>query len=397
MHVVVVGAGVTGVATAYYLAAGGCEITVIDQADEAGDGTSFANGGQLSYSFSEALASPAFLRSLPSLLLQRDIGARIRPGASLLAWGLRFLFQCRRGRFEASSVATYRDALRSAELMHALIDATGIEFAFRRAGKMILLSSDAAVRQAQTLIELKRPYGCDNRIVDGDEACDIEPAIAHFTERPLAANYSPGDDVGDAGAFCRALRRWLEASTPTRFELGVRVDRVTVSGGRCTGVATSAGPVGADAVVVCGGIGSPQLAGGLHIEGMRGYSLTLPTGSHPPSVSITAQDRHFVFSRLDDTIRIAGFADFTGRREVDPLSRLEDLKATAEALGPDAADYSDWQSRGWTGVRPMTPSSRPVVGRTATSGLYCNTGHGMLGWTLACVTGERVTRDLLRG
>ncbi len=164
MHVSIVGAGVAGVTTAYYLSQRGVRVTVFDRNDAPGSGTSFANAGQLSYTFSDALASPGFVKSIPRLLAHRDIGARIRFSPRFLRWGLLFLAQCSQQRSDANTLATFRDALKSAELMTALREHTGIDFDFRRSGKMILLYSNKQIHEAQRGITLKSELGCDNEM-----------------------------------------------------------------------------------------------------------------------------------------------------------------------------------------------------------------------------------------
>ncbi len=396
MHVSIVGAGVAGVTTAYYLAQRGVRVTVFDRHDAAGKGTSFANGGQLSYTFSDALASPGFVRSIPGLLAHRDVGARIRFSPRFLRWGLLFLAQCTRQRSDANTLATFRDALRSAELMTSLREHTGIEFDFRKAGKMILLYSNAQIHNAQRGINLKAALGCDNQMLGFEESVALEPALMEFVHKPLASVYSPGDEVGDAYRYCEALRTWLETHTETRFRLGTDVDAVVQDGPRATGLSVGGEHVESDAVVLCAGVYSPTLAPQLRlpIEPMRGYSLTLPLGEVAPSISMTVLDRHFVFSRLGDRMRIAGFADFRGFSESSIEARVNDLRTTAQQVGPLAADFSATSQNHWSDLRPMTPDSRPRIGPTTTDGLYTNTGHGMLGWTLACVSGEKLAETV---
>ena len=402
MRIAVIGAGVVGVTTAYYLACDGHDVTVIDERETAAGGTSYANGGQLSYSFSDALGSPEFLRSLPRLILNRDIGARVSLSPGLLRWGLALLRHSSRSRSDQLSLTTYRSALRSAQLMQSLREHTNIEFDFRPSGKMILLSGADAIRRAQRTIRLKNEYGCDNVILSGREAIDVEPALAAFTTRPEACIYSTGDQVGDAHRFSCALGRWLEQRSGCQFLFGEKVNRIRTVSGRVVAVQRDDADVPADAVVVCAGTGSDALTRPLGvrlpIRGMRGYSVTLPTAGASPTTSITALDEHFVFSRLGERIRIAGFADFIGDcDERRTAQRTDDLLRTASALAPDAARYDAANKQRWTGVRPMTPDSQPIIGATPVDGLFVNTGHGMLGWTLACVSGDTVAKRVRQG
>ena len=397
MRVTVIGAGVVGITTAYYLACDGHDVTVIDEHDTAAGGTSYANGGQLSYSFSDALGSPEFVRSLPQLMLNRDIGARVSLSPGLMRWGLSLLKHSSRSRSEALSLQTYRNALRSAELMQALREHTKVEFDFRASGKMILIAGADAIRRAERTIRQKSRFGCDNVILTRREALDVEPALAAFASPPEACIYSPGDQVGDAHRFSRGLARWLERETDCRFLFGDPVRGIATSSSRVVAVQRADEEIACDAVVVCAGTGSDALTRPLGvrlpIRGMRGYSVTLPPGSAAPTTSITALAQHFVFSRLGERVRIAGFADFVGGCDQQYIkNRTDDLLRTASDVAPAAADYDAADKQRWSGVRPMTPDSQPMIGTTPIDGLFLNTGHGMLGWTLACVSGDTVAK-----
>ncbi len=402
MRVTVIGAGVVGVATAYYLSQDGHDVTVVDENAGPGEGTSFANGGQLSYSFSDALGSPEFVRALPGLLFNQDEGARVRLSPDLMRWGLKLLRHSSRRQFDKLSLATYRNALRSAELMQALREHTDIKFDYSDSGKMINIFGQDAIRRAEHTIRLKSRYGCDNVILTGWEAAEIEPALKAFNELPEACIYSPGDQVGDARMFTASLSEWLAANAACRFILGERAQSLRTSNGRVVATELASGSVDSDAVVICAGTGSNALVRPLGVKlpirGMRGYSVTLPAGEHSPVTSITAHAQHFVFSRLGDRVRIAGFADFVNACDERCIEqRTDDLLRMARDLAPAAADYDAAERHRWSGVRPMTPDSQPITKATAVSGLFINTGHGMLGWTLACASGDTLAKLVREG
>lgn len=395
MQITVTGAGVIGLTTAYYLTLDGHDVTVVDRHSNVGNGTSFANGGQLSYSFSDALASPEFLWSLPRLLLNRKPGARASLSPGLVRWGLSLLAESPRGKADSNSLTTYQSALRSKDLLRTLRDHTGVEFDHNASGKMVMISGKDAIRQAERAIRLKAPYGCDNVVISGRDAASIEPALAAFSELPEACIYSPGDEVGDAQRFVTELADWLQANTSCRILLGQTVLGFRTERKRIVAVKMGTHSIDSDAVVVCAGIGSPALVKplgiSLPIRGMRGYSVTLPAGDAPPDVSITALSEHFVYSRLGSQIRIAGFADFIESPDEDTIrSRTDELLRVASQIAPDAADYSAKEKHRWSGVRPMTPDSQPIIEESRVEGVFLNTGHGMLGWTLACASGETV-------
>ena len=400
MHVVVLGAGVTGVTTAYYLSERGFEVTLVDRADEVAAFTSHANGSQLSYSYTDSLAQPGFIARIPGLVLGLDPAIRVASwkNLSLTPWGLSFLGECTAEKARANTLAVLDIALESATLLDELRAKVDIDFGWRRPGKIAVLGSEEELEGARRRAEWKRERGCDVRIIDYEEAVALEPALDGMRQRFAGAVYSPDDEVGDACAFSKGLTDWLVANRGLKLRLGETATELRRTGGRVTGIATSNGGVDADAVVVCLGPWSGKLLRPVGINPkiypIRGYSFTLPAGEAAPSVSITSVDKRVVFSLLGNRVRIAGFADFIGYRTSGDARRQRTLFDVARELAPQAADYGADQRFEWGGFRPVTPNGRPVVGATGTSGLYLNTGHGILGWTLACATAKTVADAL---
>lgn len=401
MRVAVLGAGVVGVTTAYYLANSGAEVVLIERAPQAATETSHANGAQLSYSYTDPLAQPNMPARLPGLALGRDPAIRVRllGNASLLPWGLRFLRECGRARSRGNMLAVLDLAARSQRLLDELREAVPLEFHWRRAGKIVVIADDNDVDDLREKTEAKRARGCDLRLVDRDEAIAIEPALAAMRQRLATAVYAPNDEVGDAAAFSIGLADWLQREKSVDCRFGAAVERLEVADGRFQSVETDSGRIEADAAVVCLGPWSNDilqpLGAGLPICPVRGYSVTLPCGAAAPSVSVTNVEKRIVFSRLGDRVRIAGFADFFGRNRDGDGERIDALVATARSVAPQAADYEAERRAEWGGFRPVTPDSRPLVGATRVGGLYLNTGHGVLGWTLACATAADLAEAIL--
>lgn len=398
MHVVVIGAGVVGVTTAYYLSELGCRVTVIDRELGVAEGASYGNAGQLSYSFADAMANPAFLARIPGILLGRDLGCRVRARSGLIPWGLRFLSECTRRRARENTVAVLKIAMRSATLMSELRKRLPFEFSHRQAGKLVLLSSEHAVRQAQAGVALKRVHGCETEIVSPEVAVEMEPAIAQMPVPFVGALYSRQDNVADSREFTISMQRMLEKSGSVQFRLGVEVKRLVKEDQRVRYVEIDDGELSADAVVICAGAWSGRLLRSVnvnpHIYPVRGYSVTLPLGEAAPTMSVTLLHKKAVFSRLNGKLRISGFADFLGFSDADDDERTDELLAVARDVAPLAADYdADGQLR-WGGFRPLTPSGRPLVGLSNVEGLFLNTGHGTLGWTLACASSHDVAHSV---
>lgn len=395
MKVIVLGAGVVGATTAYYLAASGHDVTVVERCDEPAAGTSRANGGQLSYSFTDALARPSFLAAIPGLLLGRDPAVRVtlRSNPPLIGWGLRFLMQCTASRARGNTLHVLQLAMRSASLLAVIRERTGVQFAFRQSGKLVLLPATANLKAVSRTIALKKEHGCHTDLLPIAKACELEPAIKGFRDRYSAAVYSAGDEVGDAHQFTSALCDWLARESGVRFRYGEKAVSLSLHSGRVVGVRTNKDSLAADRVVVCLGAWSPPIlkTAGVRarIYPVRGYSLTLPAGADSPSISITDLQRRLLFCPLNGDMRIAGFADFTGFDGQNDRVRTALLASAAKELAPTAADYGSGHEV-WAGSRPMTPDGRPLSGPTTVPGLYMNCGHGMLGWTLACATASDV-------
>jgi D-amino-acid dehydrogenase len=371
-------------------------VTVVEQAQSVAAGTSHANAGQLSYSFTDALGRPDFLRKLPGLMLGRDPGVlfRVRPSASFLRWGRAFLSQCTSRRARENTIAVLQLAMRSSRLLDELLQAVPLEFSFARAGKLVLLSGPEEVQSARRTVALKKEHGCATELLTRSEALGIEPALGDMRSDVTAAIYSRNDHVADARLFTQGLADHLRAERAAEFRMGETVTEVVVEMGRVRRVVTDRQEYPVDAVVVCLGTGSAKLLLPLGIDPaiypVRGYSLTLPPGTSAPSASVSDLQHRIVLSRLGQSIRVAGFADFVDLETRHDEARLDALVALARRVAPLAADYRAQDMQRWAGFRPMTPDGRPRVGSTPIEGLVLNTGHGMLGWTLACATGDAV-------
>lgn len=388
VDVIVLGAGVVGVATAEALMRRGLSVLLVDRAGEPGRGASFANGAQLSYSYTDALASPSLLKRLPGILAATDPAFRVavRFDLDYLRWCLAFFANGRAGRFAANSLAGIELALRSRTLMEQLLARHPIEFDHRVPGKLLLHEDAAGFRAASAIAEAKRRSGIEVRGLSANEVVDVEPALGGIKTRLAGGIYAAGDAVGDPYLFCMALvERLRKKGLQTRF--GVPVEAIEpkpalrLAGGE---------QLAARHLVIAAGPQARELLRPLGwrvpIMPVRGHSLTLPPGSQAPSVSITDVARKLVFCRLGERMRIAGLADVGfGEARVDPARLRAMVEAARESL-PDAADYTS-NGSAWAGLRPVTPNSLPIVERRGS--ITVNIGHGGLGWTYALATAER--------
>ncbi|QDX27852.1 FAD-dependent oxidoreductase [Sphingomonas suaedae] len=391
--VIVLGAGVVGMATALTLADRGHRVTVIDAAQGPGLGTSFANGAQLSYAYTDALASPATVAQVPRLLLGLDNALRfhLRLDPDFLMWSLAFLRNGSAARFRRNTIAGLELAARSRVALQALTARHGLDYGHGVPGKIHLYRSHASLTMAREMMALKQSNGIAQTLLDPDGAVALEPMLAPVRGAIVGALHTAGEEVGDPHRFCvSAHEALMRAGGSACFD--TEVATLSANGARPAIVTRDGSRIAADRIVIAAGVDAPrlsrQLGVRLPVQPMKGYSITAPPGAAAPSVSITDVANRVVFARLGNRMRIAGLAELGNRdTRVDP-KRLGALVESARAALPDAADYDAIESS-WAGLRPMTPDSLPIT-RTIAPGVIANSGHGALGWTYAAGSAERV-------
>ncbi len=397
-EVIVIGAGVVGMASAFALARQGHAVKVVDAGSApAVCGASFGNGAQLSYTYTDALASPSLVANLHKCVLGLDPAFRLIPTLSpaFWAWTLAFLANASQSKFEANTLDVLKLAMES-RLEIAEI-ANKLQFNHRRSGKLNLYATKDAVEKAEILRRLKNQFGAEQVMLSREEAIEREPALSAYGHKFAGALWSPFDEAGDSRAFCLGLQRVLSENYGVDFKFGTKVRALKQRGGKLIAVQTGYGEIECNRAVIAAGLSSREIARTvgikLQIWGMQGYSLTVPATDLAPDASITDTSRKVVFCRLGDRLRIAGLADIGGNPGRFKQSRFETLRQTAQAIFPAAGDYSG-ELNAWTALRPMTPDSRPIVRSTEIEGLFLNCGHGSLGWTLAMGTAVRLATML---
>lgn len=399
MHVAVLGAGIIGVTTAYALAKRGHKITVFDQAGSVAAGASYANGAQLSYSFVDPMASPAMLKKLPAILINKDPNSHHTLSADTqhLKWGAHFISNCTEQKATANLKKAIELALESRSALHDLLGRHSISFRHKRAGKLVVTRNLKTLKQMKSAAEVKSRRGIDTRLLPPSEIWRLEPGLeAHFHDI-VGGAYAPDDEVGDARRFADALAQICMKDYGVKVRLKQKIHAIITENGSATGVYAGNHTFKADRVVVALGAGSSELLKpcniSLLIEPIKGYSLTIPAHETAPTVSLTDADNKLVFARLHSELRIAGLADYDGSDMTLKKRRLDTLKCRAQSLLPNIGDY-EHAGCGWMGLRPMTPDGTPFIGSTKMNNLYLNTGHGMLGWTFACGSAERLAKAI---
>ncbi len=397
-HVMILGAGLAGVTSAWALRRRGCDVTVIDKRSQSALETSFANGGQLSFSHVEPWANPALLRRLPVLLGGKHSPVRFhwRAEWALWRWCVQFLWACRASASQETARKLWQLARYSktcfAEFRHEL----SIDFDHAATGTLHLYRTARELDAAQQLAMLHRDWGIENHTLDVDETVAREPVLARSKEVFAGSIYHPLDESGDACRFTQAIAEWLVSEGVT-FYYDTALTGIKRRDGMIAAIETSEGIMGADAYVLAFGPRSPQamrlLGMQLPLYPMKGYSLTVPCSDRSgPHHAITDNARKIVYSRLGNRLRAAGMADIGGQRNGVDMRRALQLQDHVLTLFPrlKKADRADF----WSGLRPATPYGAPVIGSSQLENLYVNTGHGTLGWTLslgsACVIADAV-------
>lgn len=402
MRILVLGAGVVGVTSAWYLAEAGHEVTVLDRQPAAAMETSFANGGQISVGHCEPWANPQAPRQVLQWLGREDAPLlfRLRADPYQWLWGLRFLGECLPGRTARNTGSILRLAMFSRECLLALRAATGIEYAQQSRGILEIYDDAKDFAAAQEGARRVSAAGYARELKTPEECLGIEPALASAKVKLVGGIYTPGDESGDAHQFTQNLAA-LAAARGVVFRYGVTIESLVRQGERLVSVrlVNEAGRkevLAADAYVMALGSYSPLLLRPvgvfLAVYPTKGYSATLPVirSAGAPQVSLTDMSHKIVFSRLGERLRVAGTAELTGYDLTLNQVRCAALGRRARELFPEALAHDRVEY--WTGLRPATPSNVPYIERSALSNLYLNTGHGTLGWTLACGSAQRLAQ-----
>jgi D-amino-acid dehydrogenase len=410
MKVLVLGSGLLGVSSAYYLSQLGHEVTVVDRQANPAAETSFANGGQISVSHAEPWANPGAPLKLLQWLGKEDAPLlfRLRADMRQWLWGLQFLRECTPARTQHNIEQIVRLGTYSRSMLQELRRATGLHYDQRTQGILHFYTSQKEFDSAHEPARQMRELGCERQVISADEAVKLEPALAHIRPQLAGATYTAEDESGDANRFARELVKLCETAG-VKFLMSHTITSLRSTG---AGAATQIDHVEAtdsegrfqrlqaDAYVLAMGSLSPIYAAPLGIRlpiyPAKGYSVTMPVkdASMAHQVSLTDDEFKLVFSRLtgpgSDRLRIAGTAEFNGYDRDLNRVRCEAIVRRVEQLFPGAGDAT--QASFWTGLRPATPSNVPLIGKTKLSNLFLNTGHGTLGWTHACGSGKSVAR-----
>jgi D-amino-acid dehydrogenase len=401
VKIIVLGSGVIGTTSAYYLAKAGHEVTVVDRQAEPAMETSFANAGEVSPGYASPWAGPGIPMKAVKWLLMRHSPLVVRPilDPEMWRWMVQMLMNCNHKSYAINKARMVRLAEYSRDCLIELRRDTGITYDERSQGTLQLFRTQAQLDAAAKDIEVLKQYGVPYNLYDPKGCLGPEPALARVAGKFVGGLQLPGDETGDCFKFTQRLAE-LAKQAGVVFRQNVAIERLNVEGDRIASVTTSKGALKADSFVLALGSYSPimlrQIGIRIPVYPVKGYSITIPVVDAAGAPESTIMDESFkvAITRLGERIRVGGTAEISGYDLTLREARRDTLVHSVSDLFPHGGDVA--QAEFWCGLRPMTPDGTPVIGPTALRNLFLNTGHGTLGWTMSCGSG-RVLADIVSG
>lgn len=393
MKALVLGSGVVGLMSAWYLQQAGYQVTVVDRQSKAGEETSFANAGQISYGYSSPWAAPGIPQKAVRWLLEEHAPLKVKPSLDpqLIKWATQMLSNCQLDRYKINKSRMLGIANHSRECLIALRDKHNIEYQGRQKGTLQIFRNEKQLDAVEKDIALLEQSGTRYQRMTVEECIKQEPGLAAVSHKLTGGLYLPDDETGDCYLFCQQMTELAKAHGVT-FLFDTDVKEVKREGTRIVSVVTDKGELEADAYVVAMGSYSTRFMAGLGLSipvyPVKGYSLTVPITDETQAPTSTVMDETYkvALTRFDDRIRVAGTAELAGFDPSIPEKRKATISMVVKDLFPNSGDFG--KAEFWTGFRPMTPDGTPLIGKTPFSNLFTNTGHGTLGWTMACGSGH---------
>lgn len=395
MRVIVLGSGVIGVTSAYYLAQQGASVTVLDRQTGPAEETSFGNAGQVSPGYSTPWAAPGIPFKAVKWMFQHHAPLAVNLDGSMwqLQWMAQMLKNCNAQHYAINKERMVRVAEYSRDCLRQLRQDTGISYENRSKGTLQLFRKDAQLDAVQRDIEVLKESGVEYELLDRDGLARVEPALAAAKDKLVGGLHLPNDETGDCYLFTNALAK-LAQEMGVDFQFNQNVEKLLVEGDEIKGVLVNGKVLTADRYVLAFGSYSREFLKPLHLDlpvyPVKGYSLTVPIvdPAMAPQSTVLDETYKIAITRFDQRIRVGGMAELSGFN----LGLNQDRRATLEMVTKDLFPGGDLpQSSFWTGLRPMTPDSAPIIGGTRYKNLFLNTGHGTLGWTMACGSGKLIS------
>ncbi|MFX7738346.1 D-amino acid dehydrogenase [Acinetobacter baumannii] len=399
MRVIVLGSGVIGVASAYYLARQGAEVTVLDRQSGPAEETSFGNAGQISPGYSTPWAAPGIPFKAVKWMFQHHAPLAINLDGSMwqLQWMAQMLKNCNPQSYAVNKERMMRVAEYSRDCLRELRKDTGIHYENRAKGTLQLFRKEAQMEAVQRDISVLEECGVSYELLNANELGRVEPALANAQDKLVGGLHLPNDETGDCYLFTNALAQ-IAKELGVNFQFNQNVEKLIVEGDQIKGVQVNGKVLTADRYVLAFGSYSRDFLKPLDLQlpvyPVKGYSLTIPIvdPAFAPQSTVLDETYKIAITRFDQRIRVGGMAELSGFN----LGLNKDRRATLQMVTQDLFPGGDMeQASFWTGLRPMTPDSTPIIGATRFKNLFLNTGHGTLGWTMACGSGKLISDIVL--
>lgn len=402
MKILVLGGGVIGVTTAYYLGRDGHEVTLVDRQSEAASETSYANAGLIAPGHAYAWASPKAPGIMLKSLFNDDQALRLKLSSDprLWSWVWLFLLQCTSERARVNTIRKLGLCVYSSDALREVVADSRVEYDGLDSGNLYFYRSDETFQKGIEHTGILREQGLEMEVLERERVAEVEPALEPHRDTIAGAVFVPGDASGDARMFTRGLAAFCAENLSVTFKFDTAVERIDVDGDRVAGVATSAGRLEADLYVMALGCDSAivgrQIGLKLPIYPVKGYSVTVPMceSNVAPTMGGVDDDALIAYCPMGKRLRLTSTAEFSGYDTSHSPRDFRAMLRLGRELFPSVADYD--QPDYWAGLRPMTPEGTPFLGPARYRNLYLNTGHGHIGWTMSCGS-ARVTADLIAG
>lgn len=389
MKVLILGSGVIGVTSAWYLAKSGHDVTVVDRQSSVANETSFANAGQISPGYSAPWAAPGIPIKAMKWLMQELAPLKISIkdlDTETMLWMTKMVANCNTTDYHINKARMMRVAEYSRDCLRELRKEINIQYAHRTKGTLQVFRTDSQVKGSKKDIEVLKECGVDHKILTPDDCLTYEPALKHTISKIVGGLHLPNDETGDCHMFVTELARECE-NLGVKFVMDTNIENINKQGNEIVSVSTSKGELTADAYLMALGSYSTHMLAKIGIKvpvyPVKGYSLTLPIEDYSAAPESTIMDETYkvAITRLDDRIRVGGTAEITAYNMELLEKRRKNIEFSIADLFPHAGDLA--KAEFWTGLRPMTPDGTPILGKTKIDNLFLNTGHGTLGWTMS--------------
>lgn len=401
MKVLVLGSGITGVTSAWYLAEQGHEVVVIDRQPDAAEETSFGNAGQLSFGMSSPWAAPGIPLKAIKWMFQSHAPFKVRPSLNPAQWQfmLSMLANCNEKSYNINKSRMVRVSEYSRHCINTLQDQLALPFEQRKQGLLQVFRTQKQIDDAAKDIKVLNAFDVPHAMLNVEECIAQEPALARVKDKLVGGLHFPEDQTGDCNIFTKSLRKKCQEKGVV-FKFNTDIKALLNDGDTITGVDTSNGIETADQVLVCMGSYSPFLLNPLGMRlpvyPIKGYSLTIDVKDDADAPQSTVMDETYkvAITRFDKRIRAAGTAELADFNDDMPKARLATIADSVTSLFPEGGNIETAEY--WTGFRPATPDGTPIIGATPYKNLWLNTGHGTLGWTMGAGSGKLIA-DLISG